>query len=1109
MNLKNVHSARFQVFDRLRTGEWRFAFPFPAIYLCLLCLFLWSLSIGRANAQVDTSVINGTISDATGSAIAGANVTITNLASQVAVELTSDASGRYSSPPLKPGHYEVRARAGGFDEGAVNLFLEVGDNAAANIALRVAGASQQVTVTAELPPISTESSSVGEVRNAQEIGTLPVNQRNAVRILELTPGTVPTNTQAQATGVSNYRGSTLITVNGQNLSLSDYLVDGINNMDSHGGQDLVIFPLIESIGELRVFNTGADAQFGRSTGGIIDVVIKSGGKDYHGSAFEYARNQIFDARNYFARGTTNQSFSMHQFGGSLGGPVLIPHLYNGRNKTFFFGDYEGVRRDQGLVSVSTVPTTAEVGGDFSAISTKIIDPLTGQQFPGNKIPSSRFNVAGANFAGLYPAQNAQGTVNNYVYSGQRTFALNDADLKVDHYVSDKLWFTFRGSGGTMNGHEPSQLPAPAIGAGPSYPGPQKQPHMQGDISMTEVFDAHTINEVRVGYSRLAMIYTNTTAGTNLAQQLGIPGINVSGESFTSGGVSLMSITGFQSLGDNSATPGNVITDSNQVSDIVTFERSSHTIKAGFQFQRRRYNVYQASYPRGQFAFQNYYSGYAFADLLLGLPEMMRLDILDGTRGIRRSEYSGFVQDSWKVIPKLTLNAGLRYDHFDKTGYEVHNRMANFLPSAGELFVVDTPQLPSRSGTNNSNLNFSPRFGFAYNPRSGTLIRGSYGVYFATLYATESASLAYNAPFVGSEIYINSAKNPAGARVLSQGFTRAFAPDGSRGQLNGVDQNLPTPYNQLWDVGFERQLPGQFVLAADYVGSKTTHFQLIRDINTPTANGQAAARAFPNFTDIYMIGTTGWANYNAVQTTLSRRFVNNLQVAESYTYSHCLDVHDNIISGTSDGTNQDPNNPRADYANCTWDLRHRSVTTASYVLPFGRGQWLLHNADRVTDAFVGGWQLNVIGNLYTGFYFTPTLAASSATPAGIVQRPNLVSGCDPSHPASPRSVLHWFNTSCYASPAAPNIFGNAGRDSLLGPATHEFDMSLFKTVNVAKDGRAKAQFQAQVFNVTNTPQLNNPSATIGTTSAGVISSAGSDATFARTERQIQLGIRVDF
>jgi outer membrane receptor protein involved in Fe transport len=1107
MNLNKAHFSRFQVFDRLRNGGRRFAFSLQAFYLCLL--FLSSLSIGRAHAQVDTSVINGTISDTTGSAIAGANVTITNLASQVAVALTSDASGRYSSPPLKPGHYEVHAKAGGFDEGAVSLFLEVGDNAAANIALKVGGAEQQVTVTAELPPISTESSSVGQVRNAQEIGNLPVNQRNAVRILELTPGTVPTNTQAQATGVSNYRGSTLITVNGQNLSLSDYLIDGINNMDSHGGQDLVIFPLIESIGELRVFNTGADAQFGRSTGGIIDVVIKSGGKDLHGSAFEYARNQIFDARNYFARGATNQSFSMHQFGGSAGGPVVIPHLYNGRNKTFFFGDYEGVRRNQGLVSVSTVPTAAEVGGDFSAISTKIIDPLTGLQFPGNKIPSSRFNVAGANFARLYPAPNAQGTVNNFIYSGQRTFSLNDADLKVDHYVSDKLWFTFRGSGGTMNGQEPSQLPAPAIGAGPSYPGPQKQPHMQGDISMTEVFGAHTINEVRVGYSRLAMIYTNTTAGQPLAQQLGIPGINVSGESFTSGGVSLMSITGFQSLGDNSATPGNVITDSNQVGDIVTFDHSNHTIKAGFQFQRRRYNVYQASYPRGQFVFQNYYTGYALADELLGLPEMMRLDILDGTRGLRRSEYSGFVQDSWKVVPKLTLNVGLRYDHFDKTGYEVHNRMANFLPSAGQLFVVDTPQLPSRSGTNESKLNFSPRLGFAYSPRSGTLVRGSYGVYFATLYATESVSLAYNAPFVGSEIYINSAKNPAGARVLSQGFTRAFASDGSKGQLNGVDQNLPTPYNQLWDVGLERQLPKQFVLSADYVGSKTTHFQLIRDINTPTANGVAAPRPFPKFTDIYMIGTTGWANYNAVQATLSRRFVNNLQLSESYTYSHCLDVHDSILSGTSDGTNQDPNNPAGDYANCSWDLRHRSVTTASYVLPIGRGQWLLHNADRLTDAFVGGWQLNVIGNLYTGFYFTPTLAASAATPAGIVQRPNLVAGCDPNHLASSRSVLHWFNPGCYASPAAPSIFGNAGRDSLVGPATHEFDMSLFKTVNVAKDGRTKAQFQAQVFNVTNTPQLNNPSATIGTTSAGVISSAGSDGTFARTERQIQLGIRLDF
>ena len=920
---------------------------------------------------------------------------------------------------------------------------------------------------------------------------------------------MPTNTQAQLTGVSNYRGSTLATVNGQNSALTNYLVDGINNNDSHGGGNIVIYPLIESIGELRVFNTGADAQFGRSAGGIIDVVIKSGGKAYHGSGFEYARDQIFDAKNYFA--TSNPgTFSMHQFGGSLGGPLFIPHLYNqAKTKTFFFGDYEGVRRNQGLVTVSTVPTQAEVGGDFSSISTKIIDPETGKQFAGNIVPASRFDVAGENFAKLYPAPNQSGMVNNYVYSGQRVFHLNDGDLKVDHYISDKLWITLRGSGGDMSGMEPSALPSPAIGAGPSYPGPQEMPHVQADGSITRVFGAHTINEFRAGYSRVAMIYTNTTAGQNLAQQLGIPGVNVAGESFTSGNISYMSITGFQPLGDNGAIPGNVVTDSNQFDDIVTFDRSRHTIKAGFEYQRRRYNVYQASYPRGEFLFQPYYSGNALADLLLGLPEMMRLDVLNGTRGLRRSEYSAFVQDGWKVSRNLTLNVGLRYDWLDKTGYEVFNRMANFLPSAGRLYNVATPELPSRSGSSTPSLNFSPRIGFAYSPRSTTVIRGSYGIYYATMYLTESGSLAYNAPFVGSEIYINSASNVNGARRLSQGFTRQYAQDGSGGQLNAVEQKLPTPYAQLWDIGFERQLPGQFVLAADYVGNKITHMQLITDINTPTANGQASARAFPKFTDIYMVGSGGWGNYNAVQATLSRRFVNNLQLAESYTYSHCLDVHDNVISGSSDGTNQDPANPAADYANCSWDLRHRSVTTASYVLPFGRGQWLMSNVGSKTDAFVGGWQLNLIGNLYSGFYFTPTLAANAKTPAGIVQRPNLVAGCNPTLPGSQRTRYHWFNTSCYTSIAAPAIFGDAGRDSLVGPTTHSFDMSLFKTVNVIKDGRAKAQFQAQVFNVTNTPQLNNPGATIGTTSAGVISSAGSDATFSRTERQIQLGIRVDF
>lgn len=1055
------------------------------------------------------SVINGDVTDASGAAIPNAKLTIVNLASQVKITVNTDRGGRYSSVPLKPGRYRVSAEAPKFQTVAATVVVEIGQAGVANLSLPVAGSQQTVTVTTGVPQIATESNSVGVIRDANEVATLPINQRNSVRIIELTPGTAPVNTQAQSTGVSNYRGTALATVNGSSYTLTNYLIDGINNNDNHGGAATILYPLIDSIAEMRVFNTGTDAQFGRSLGGVVDVVLKSGGKQFHGSAFEYARNSVLDAKNFFTPANSPQTFSMHQFGGSFSGPLFISHVYStNHNKTFFFGDFEGVRRNQTLVNVSTLPLPALVKGDFSSLSTQIFDPLNGQPFPGNVIPQNRINFAGGNVANLYPTPNQPGSANNYVYTPQRIFDLNDGDLKIDHYASEKLWFALRLSGGMLNGLEPSQLPAPAIGAGPSYPGPQQQPHFQGDASVTKVFGMHVINDFLAGYSRLAQRSTQTLLGQDIATQLGIPNINVAGDSSTSGGVSYLIISGYQTLGDAPYTPGDVVSDSNQLGDTLTIDHGHHIIKAGFEFQRRRYNIFQPDYPRGEFVFAPYFTrnpqtgleGNALADLLLGLPESSRLDLQNGTRGIRRSEYSAFVQDSWKVNKQLTFNLGLRYDFYDnKTGTEVQNRMANFLPSLGQLVTVGTPQLPSHSGTDNSHLNFSPRVGFAYSPHSTFVLRGSYGIYFAPMYVVLSEGIAFNPPFIGSETYTNSPANVAGARTLSQGFTRQFAANGYGGTLNAIATHLPTPYASLWDLGFEKQLPAKFVLAADYVGNKGTHLALMNDINTPTPGpgSPTTRRPFPNFTDIYLTSSSAYSNYNAVQLTLSRRFSSDLQLSESYTHSHCLDV---------EGQPQNPADIPGDYGNCGQDLRNRSVTTASYNMPFGHNKALFNQGGPFTDKIITGWTLNLIGNFYSGFPFTPTYAANTTNSSGITQRPNLIPGCDLYQGA--RTLTRWFNTSCFAAPAL-YTFGNAGRAILVGPRTNYVDMSLFKTFNLSQDGHVYAQFQAQVFNITNTPQLNNPGASIGTATAGVISSAGSDATFARTAREIQLGVRFEF
>ena len=1077
-------------------------------------------------AQVDTSVIGGTVRDDKALPIAGATLSIRNLETDFAVQLETNDHGIYISPPLHTGHYEITAEKSGLQKAVTQLLLQLGERPVADLTLRVPSVTESVTVTESVSEIASDSAVIGGRRNEQEVDQLPVNTRDVVRILELTPGTVPAGAQAQTLGFSSYRGQSTVSVNGQSDRYTGYVIDGIDNTENHAGASLVVNASLESIAEVRVMSAGMDAQFGRGAG-VVDIVLKSGTKDFHGSLFYYNRNSALDAKNFFAPPGKAPRLSYQDYGGSFGGPITLGRLLNPeRKKFFFFADFEGYRRATAENTISTLPLPAYVAGDFSQSPNRIYDPLTTetnpsggaptrQQFPGNIIPPSRIDAVGHNVASLYPTANRPGTANNYIYNPIQLYTFAFGDVKGDYYISSRDWLTLRYTGGNLNAFEPSALPLPAVGAGPSFPGNGVWPHLQTDVSYTHTFSSAMYNEFRIGASRMKWHVVNLTYGQNIAQQLGIPGVNIPGDPTTSGSVSVLSVTGYQPLGDNSATPSIMASDNYEASDNFSFVRGAHSFKVGFETQRRRYNLFQAA-PRGTIAFSPTYTtnpaspagtGDGLAEVLLGVPRTMSNQIINGTRGMRRPEYFSYLQDSWKATRRLTINVGLRYELYVNNPFtEEHNRIANFIPQLGNIFPVASAQLPSPSGTDTDYLNLAPRLGIAYAVNSNTTVRTSYGYFYYALRGCPV--LAYNPPFTGNIAYTNDPFDFVDARRLSQGFDRPTMFSAINNNLAGVQENLQTPNVQQWNFSVQRELQRSLVLTVSYVGSKGTHAGYGRDINAPVPGPGALTprRQWPQFATITWYGSDSNSNFNTLQAVLEKRLSRGLTMQTSYNWSHCTNDGDSLpLQG--DGGVQNPLNRRGDRGNCEFDIRHRWVTTLTYQLPFGRNQRFLSKADRVTASLVGGWQLNSVLNLYSGFFFTP-LEGVNTLNSTLSQRPDLVPGCNPNLPASERTPNRWFNTSCFTTPAL-YTFGNAGRNILIGPGTKQLDVSLFKDIPLAKEGRFRAQFRAESYNIANTPQLNNPNNTIGVSSAGTISNAGSPGSFARMQRQLQFALRLFF
>jgi outer membrane receptor protein involved in Fe transport len=1078
-------------------------------WIVALCLCITLLPLA---AQVDTGILSGRVTDNSGLVVPGAKVVVLNTGTNYRLQLATNTDGLYVSPPLPGGQYRIEVSVQGFQTAVKQIGLNISERLAVDFTLRVGPVTETVTVEELGAVLQTETSTLSVFRTEKEFKELPNNSRLFSEIIRYSPGVVSPLVQRNSLALSNIRGNTENTVNGTDFQDNNFLLDGIQINSMHQGYGVLIYPEIEALEQYRVETSAPDARFGRS-GGTMNVGYKSGTRDYHGVLFEFLRNQSLDARNFFAAGKA--AFRKNQFGGTLGGP-----LGSKQARTFFFVSYEGQRTILGNTKVSLVPAPAMKRGDFSQLLAQsnritIWNPYTDRPnpigagivrdvFPNNVIPASLIDAAGKNLIELFPEPNQPGNIYNFAPNDERL--LDQGTVKIDREFSAGSRGFIRytqGRGDFLNAFQTQLGP-------PGNPFIQVQvPVHQAVASYTHVISPRDISQTRYGFTRQNLRSLSLNGGRKLAEELGIPNVNI--DDFTAG-LARIEVPGYPALGDNNFNPAVIAMNNFQLSQNFDLIRANHTLKLGFDWLRHQTNIFQASMPRGLFQFGNIYSvnpqaragsGFGPADLLLGRPQVVAVVGIDGTRGLRRTDLAGYLQDDWKITRKLTLNLGLRYDlGRGYPSYEVANRLAQFDIATGRSVPVGQGSFPSRSGVKDDRNNFAPRFGIAYQATPKIVARLAYGLYYFLKPFALDRTTATNPPFFTNVRLVNDEGNFRGARKLSDGLVRTTNPNATGLALTGYDPDFILPYMQQWNFALQFQLPGEQQFTAAYVGTKGTHLLQTVDLNQPVPGDGAVnpRRRWPQHANVRMQQTRGNSNYHSLQATLVKRFSQGVHYHALYTWSHFIDE----VNPDGNGFAATPiDNLRLNRGNNEADLRHAFRTTFGYELPFGRNKPVGSGWNPVADRVFGGWEIAGGLSLYGGLPFGVIAAQNTLNNGETSWADRLRQG---TLPAGQRGVSRWFDVDAFTNPGF-RLWGNGGRNILPGPGTRQLDFSLFKNFRIRESKRL--QFRTEFYNISNTPQFNNPVNTMASPLRGSLTSAGSEASLQRTQRQIQFAFRLSF
>ena len=1060
-----------------------------AALAAVLCLCVASPLFG----QTTRATLTGTVTDPNGAVVQGAVVNATNIATNISSSTKTNEDGTYTFTALPPGEYTVAVEVAGFKRNVLTgVVLQIAEATRLDIPLEVGAVTEEVSVVSQAPLVRSTSSEQGQVIDYKQIQSLPLNGRLFQQLITLTPGAVPAGFAdfAENPAGAGARSAVHHSVNGLPWSGNNYLLDGVANNEPLNAF-VNITPPLEALQEFKVQTNNPTAEFGVFGGAVVNLSIRSGTNDFHGSLFEYYRDESLNARNFFA--ATKAPFNSHQFGGTFGGPLL-------RNKAFFFGDYQRLRQDQGRTVVATVPTPEMRRGDLSAFSTPIYDPLTRQPFAGNLIPADRIDPVTRQVADIFPVPNRPGIVDNYIENNVVEQEQDAFDIRAD--LNMERWGAVFGrySRADREFVEPPTGNIFMSGGNRSESG-----NYNLVLGHTWTLSSTRLNEFRFGVNKYDLAQFGSDFGIPKNNELGIPNGNIEGHPYTFG-IADFNVAGFLRTASPGFTNSVRIGTTLQLSDNFTWVFDKHSVKVGgdVRFIESTLTNPQTQ-PRGLFTFDRNYTsnlgtantGQPWASFLLGYPNRVQRDFVDTYPEVLIDFVGFFVQDDFRIARDLTVNLGLRWDLLT-TPVERNNRQTNFSLEDGLIHTAsDDDRGPL---TTNFHGGWAPRLGVAYSPDGGrTAIRGAYGIsYYRDNFGANGGTLERNHPlFQQIDLQTPTQFTPftrvsdglpgftsiplTPTIVPPPGFAVFFFPAGDKPNMA-----------HMFNVGVQRQLPWTSVLDVSYVGTRGKNIFVSRNINVPLPGpGPVDPRRpyfslAPNIPVINQRSGDAESWYDSLQVKVDKRFSKGLQALVSYTWSKSEDTA--FILHPAFET-------RAPSTGKAIDVPHNFVLSFAYELPFGSGRRFLSDASGVVRVLAEGWSVNGITMYQTGQPLNIRLASSNLN-TGTDNWADVTCG----EIGMPEEVTQWFDTGCFATPATFE-FGNYEIGQVRGPKFINTDFSIFKRTPLGST--RSFEFRVEVFNLFNKAHFANPNDRLGNANFGRISSTRFPS------REIQLGARFLF
>ncbi len=1083
----------------------------------IMAILLW-VGVIQARAQVGQTGATGTVTDVSGSIVVGATVTITNQSTGVASSTTTDGAGIYVFHNLIPGTYNVSAQAAGFETLVQsNVVTEVDRVSSINFKLTVGSTTQTVNVQANATPINTESATVGNLVTGKEIADVPLNGRNWVSLNLLTPGAARFyGTSMSFSNITESVAPGNFVVNGLRGGNNSYFLDGVNQQDV---EDFIlsVIPPLDSLAEFRTESGNSSTEFTGGAGAMVTAVTKSGTNEFHGSAWEYIRNSALDARNYFS--TTVPELRRNQYGLAGGGPIR-------RDRTFWFGAWEGFRQVQGQPYLGSYPTASEVAGNLSDMGKTIVDPLTGVPFPGNVIPANRINPLSTSWLHSFiplPNTNLPLAQGNYVVQRVEPITYDTGVGRIDQRIGQNGNLFGRYIYTLSSAQEPTILE--------SFSRTQTRPGEDIAIQYSHQLNSRLVLEGMFGYHLYDDREPEGNAGNlNMIDALGVQNDpNFSNAPDSVAGPPQIVVTGLSQFGTSYlGRPREIKNRGFYYNGSVFLTSGAHAMRMGINIENNRADFPETIIPTGSWSYTGQFSGLGFADFLLGYPRTVGVLPDPFNPESRRVAGGGWFQDDWKAGPKLTLNLGLRFD-IDTRYDSADNSVANFDLSSPPVAVNITPATRpagwSRALVDGPAYLWSPRVGFEYRLGNTTVVRGGYGIFWQPMTADPYVNYSINPPF---ELSISSTIDVSQLPTFNRSLPLASSA-ASALEAIAIQKNFKDGYVQQWNLTVEHGI-GATTFQIAYVGNTGT--QLYQSINVnlaPLGPGPIVPRqpftemrvatggvVTPGLQPVGAIsfqGSGANSNYNGLQIKVQRRFVRNLSFTASYAWSKAIDSNDGSGIESYPETLQQPLNAAAERGLAQFDLPQSLTFDYVYMLPIGRGQKFLSSG--VPAQILGGWQLEGITSLQSGTPYTILNAYDNLNNGGSGY-PNVI--CNPNYGrgrSSAQKVNEFFNTSCFVPAGGgvlnvPNYtFGDERRNGVFGPGTNFWSTSLKKNFSIE---RLEFQFAAEFFNVFNRTNFGiippsvfdgTPELSFGTPQFGKLFYTSQD------NREIQFGLRMSF